>query len=99
MPLIWCRCSAENVRNDGATPRSPRGCLGPKVAPLAASGQQLVKRIRFVAAFHGVLIYRMRESIELPLLDSSLQPRIALARVNDQAQREVRFGDVQIGNL
>ena len=28
----------------------------------------------------------MRESIELPLLDSSLQPRIALARVNDQAQ-------------
>ena len=32
------------------------------------------------------LFDRMRESIELPLLDSSLQPRIALARVNDQAQ-------------
>ena len=42
------------VRNDGATPRSPRGCLGSKVAPLAASGQQPVKRIRFVAAFHGI---------------------------------------------
>ena len=33
--LFRCRCSAQIVRNDGGTPRSPRGCLWPKVAPLA----------------------------------------------------------------
>ena len=33
--LFRCRFSAQIVRNDGGTPRSPRGCLWPKVAPLA----------------------------------------------------------------
>ena len=39
------------------------------------------------------LFDRMRESIELPLLDSSLQPRIALAQVAVKDQQGVRSPD------
>ena len=49
-----------------------------------------MKHIRFMAAFHVNFIFRMRESIELPLVDNSLQPRIALAQVAAKGQQGVR---------
>ena len=52
-----------------------------------------------MAAFHVNIIDRMRESIELPLVDSSLQPRIALAQVAVKLKPEVSRARVRSPDL
>ena len=59
VPLILCRCSAQIVRNDGSTPRPPRGCLSPEIHSPAGGNRSAAAEARYVHGYvRSALLYK-----------------------------------------